>query len=57
MESLNKLLERTDENTWSSVGFSDQKKPFQAVFTAIEYTGELTICKLDFENNIVSGIF
>jgi len=51
------LLERSDGNATGSAGFSFSHADNQYSYTNSEYSGELTITKLDFENRIISGIF
>ena len=38
-------------------GFRSSEISFKPSFTPVQYTGKLIITKLDFENQIVSGIF
>jgi len=51
------LLEMSDGNAWGEGFFVPKTSSSKSSFTSAEYTGELTITKLDFENQIVSGTF
>jgi len=52
------LLTRYEEgNVWGGGAFSIPNITYKVLTTDSEYTGELTITKLDFEKNIVSGTF
>ena len=51
------FMDRNDGNIWGGVGFSPQNGGFLFLNTDEQYTGELTITKLDFESYIVSGTF
>jgi len=51
------LIERQEGNAWGGGGFSLPSVNYTHLTTSIEYTGELTITKLDFEKRIVSGTF
>jgi|GEM_PF-305925 len=52
-----KLLERSDGNALGDARFSFSSSYNKYSSTNSEYSGELTITKLDFENRIVSGTF
>ena len=51
------LLENIDGNAWGGGRFNTETIGGDASYTNSQYTGELTITKLDFINNIVSGTF
>lgn len=51
------LLENIDGNAWGGGRFNTDTVGGDASYTNSQYTGELTITKLDFTNNIVSGTF
>jgi len=51
------LRERQEGNAWGEGFFAPEINSTKFSFTSAEYTGELTITKLDFENQIVSGTF
>jgi len=51
------LLEIIDGNASGDGGFSFSNTNNQSSSTSSQYTGELTITKLDFTNHIVSGTF
>ena len=51
------LNENTAFNAWASCRFKTPDAIAEFASTNSNYTGEMTITKLDFENNIVSGTF
>ena len=51
------LVEPTDGNANGGAGITQSVSNGTISFTNSQYTGELTITKLDFTNNIVSGVF
>jgi len=51
------LLENVDGNASGGTGFTFTIADNQSSSTNSQFTGELTITKLDFTNNIVSGTF
>ena len=51
------LVENEDGNAWGGVRFALEVNNTQLVTTSTMHSGTLTITKLDFENNIVSGTF
>jgi hypothetical protein len=51
------FLEIQDGNAYAGCGFSYSPTESYQSYTDAQYTGELTITKLDFTNNIVSGTF
>lgn len=51
------LLELQDGNAYGGAGFSFSITENYQSYTDSEYSGELTITKLDFENHIMSGTF
>ena len=51
------LLENIDGHAWGGGRFNTDSIVGDASYTNSQYTGELSISKLDFVNNIVSGTF
>ncbi|MFV0572247.1 MAG: hypothetical protein ACK5M1_07445 [Xanthomarina gelatinilytica] len=51
------LIEPTDGNANGGTGITQSVSSGTISYTNSQYTGELTITKLDFTNNIVSGTF
>lgn len=51
------LTENEEGNAWGGGRFNLSDNTTQGSYTNYEYKGELTITKLDFTNNIVSGAF
>jgi len=51
------LLRNINDNAWAVSGFYLNINSSQSSNTDENYTGELTITKLDFTNHIVSGTF
>ena len=51
------LFENVDGNAWGGGKFTSSIFGDNASYTNSQYTGELTITKLDFTNNIISGTF
>ena len=51
------LKEKDNLNAWAAVTFSVSSFDSSTGYTNSEYSGELTITKLDLENYIVSGTF
>jgi hypothetical protein len=51
------LTDNVPGNAWGGVFFNPETNVFESVETNSQNQGTLTITKLDFENNIVSGTF
>ncbi|WP_452223155.1 hypothetical protein [Lacinutrix chionoecetis] len=51
------LFEITENSVWGGIGFSDENNPFEFITTNSNNTGTLTITKLNFTTNIISGTF
>ena len=51
------LLTLSEGNAYAGAGFVFSPTEGYIEYTNTDYTGELTITKLDFENNIISGTF
>lgn len=51
------LIENTNGNAWAGSSFNPNNTTQEFSTTNSQFTGELTITKLDFTNNIVSGTF